>query len=319
MDNPLLLCATDLAVGYSGKTVMEGINLELHAGEFVCFMGPNGIGKSTVIRTLAGLQAPLKGSVDLGGKQKPAVVLTDRVTAGYMTVRQLVTFGRYPYLSWNLRLSPADHNAIEAAIEQLHIGDLANRRLHELSDGQLQLAQIGRALAQETPLIILDEPTAHLDLNNRLEITLLLRKLAHEANKGILMATHELDLALQTADQIWLAGRDSEILKGVPEDLVLRGSFDEIFGLKGFDLRTGRVQHLVNRAKRITINGNDSLTLWTRNAMERCGYGVTKDEADHVVDVRRDGDGNAVWQLDGNRSFVSVATLLEALEVISLK
>jgi iron complex transport system ATP-binding protein len=306
-----LLRTNGLAIGYAGKTILDHLDLELRAGTFVCFMGPNGIGKSTLIRTLAGLQPPLKGHVTTA--QRPAVVLTDRIAAGYMTVRQLVTFGRYPYLSWNLRLATDDVYAVESAITRLHLGNLVDRRLHELSDGQLQLAQIARAIAQETPLILLDEPTAHLDLNNRLEITLLLRSLAHESGKAVVMATHELDLALQTADEIWLAGNGDKILRGTPEDLVLQGSFDEIFKLKGFDLRTGKVQHTPLRAHSVCVSGRHEATLWTRNALARCGYLVVDDNANIPIEVL-EKDGKLTWNLVGNSEVFNIGDLLAALD-----
>lgn len=309
-----LLHTSNLAVGYGGKIVMEGINLDLRQGQFVCFMGPNGIGKSTLIRTLAGLQQPLRGNVTYASGQKPAIVLTDRVSAAYMTVRQLITFGRYPFLSWSLKLSDQDHQAIRNAIAHLRLETIADRHLYELSDGQLQLSQIARALAQETSLIILDEPTAHLDLNNRLEITLLLRRLAHESGKAVVMATHELDLALQTADEVWLAGK-GQLLKGTPEDLVLRGSFDDIFKLKGFDLRTGKVQHLITLPLTIAVLGEGPLLLWTRNALERTGYAVADHGADRVVEIQTDG-GQVQWVLRGRKTVTSINELLAELAVI---
>jgi len=308
-----LLHTTDLTVGYAGQSIMSQLNLEIFAGRFVCFMGPNGIGKSTLIRTLAGLQPPVKGRVILDAAiRRPAVVLTDRVTAGYMTVRQLITYGRYPYLSWNLKLAPGDLEAIESAILRLNLGSLAERRLHELSDGQLQLAQIARALAQETSLILLDEPTAHLDLNNRLEITLLLRQLAHDSGKAVVMATHELDLALQTADEVWLAGRGDNILTATPEDLVLQGTFDEIFKLKGFDLRSGKVQHVPSRSYKVAVEGEQSAALWTRNALARCGYVVVTTGSDQTVRLH-ESHGKLTWTLDHGGSFTSIETLLAAL------
>lgn len=308
-----VLQTRNLAIGYAGRAVMKGLDLTAYSGRFVCFMGPNGIGKSTLIRTLAGVQQPVSGEVLITPAQKPAVVLTDRVTAGYMTVLQLITFGRYPHLSWNLRLAPADSQAIESAIDRLHLGSLAGRRLSELSDGQLQLAQIGRALAQETSLILLDEPTAHLDLNNRLEISLMLRRLAHESGKAVIMATHELDLVLQTADEIWLAGGD-QVIAGAPEDLVLSGAFDEIFRLKGFDLKTGKVRHKSSRGIRIEVDGDPVLTLWTRNALERCGYELSAEAPDRSVVAKEHGHGTFTWSLGDGRNFSSVAALLEALE-----
>jgi iron complex transport system ATP-binding protein len=284
------LSTNGLAIGYShGKNtfrLFDNLNLSLTGGVMICFMGPNGAGKSSLLRTLAGLQKPLHGTITLhqaaGFKTAAAqiaVVLTDRVHALNLTAQEIVTFGRYPYLGWNIRLTDADRKIIHEAIEQVHLGPLLNKRLFELSDGQLQMVMIARALAQDTPVILLDEPTAHLDLNNRVEIMNLLLRLSRETGKAILLATHELDLALQTADRIWLTGKHQNILTGLPEDLVLNGSFDEIFELKGFDLKTGRVQHQPFRRIAVQLLGEGPEFLWTKNALERNGFGIWPEEA----------------------------------------
>jgi iron complex transport system ATP-binding protein len=202
------------------------------------------------------------------------VVLTDNVRATNLTVREVVTFGRYPYLGWNIRLTPQDKHIVDAAIRQVRLQPLLDRKLYELSDGQLQMVMIARALAQDTPIILLDEPTAHLDLNNRVEIMNLLLQLSRSTQKAILLATHELDLALQTADLIWLTGGNHNILQGLPEDLVLNGSFDEIFKFKGFDLKTGKILHHPFRNVDVGLEGNGAAYLWTKNALERSGYNV---------------------------------------------
>lgn len=297
MSGEILLHAKNLSVGYTEgdaqHVLFENIDLELRAGELVCFMGANGIGKSSLIRTLAGLQSPLSNAViadpvpaspnsalnqGIAGQARErliSVVLTDRINAVNMTVAELVALGRYPYLDWNIKLSAEDKRIIEESIRDTHIQNIRDKKLYELSDGQLQMAMIARALAQDTAIILLDEPTAHLDLNNRVEIMNLLRKLARTANKAILVATHELDLALQTADLIWLAGKDKKLITGIPEDLVLNGSFDEIFQFKGFDLKTGKVSHEAWRNKSVKLVGEGYEYLWTKNALERCGFEIS--------------------------------------------
>jgi len=149
---------------------------------------------------------------------------------------------------------------------------------------------IARALAQDTPVILLDEPTAHLDLNNRVEIMNLLRDLSRTTHRAILLATHELDLALQTADVIWLTGKNQNILTGLPEDLVLNGSFDDIFQFKGFDLRTGKVLHTPFRETMIKLTGEGAAYLWTKNALERNGFGVTSEEQPISITLVQDSD-----------------------------
>lgn len=313
---------TDLSIGYlhgvMRNVLLEGLNLMLRPGELVCFMGPNGIGKSTLIRTLAGLQKCLSGQIkyaaDGGGvpsdlPQHVAVVLTDRVTAANMTVLEVVSFGRYPYLSWDVKLSSGDKAIINSTLSEFRIDHLRNKKILELSDGQLQMVMIARAVAQDTPVILLDEPTAHLDLNNRLEIMNLLRKLAHQSRKAILVSTHELDLALQTADLIWLAGHDKKIISGIPEDLVLNGAFDSIFQFKGFDLKTGKVKHEPHRGMVINLAGSGHGYLWTKNALERNGFIIDGKGASHRVSVTGNDDA-LMWTVDGQAAFRSLEALI---------
>jgi iron complex transport system ATP-binding protein len=274
-----LLSTHQLSVGYGQNTVLSNISVELKAGELVCFMGPNGIGKSTLIKTLMGLQQPLGGEIKFqsnGNRERQmAVVLTDRVQHPQLTVEELITLGRYPYLSWNLALQEEDKMLVNKSIEQVRIQHLVNKKISELSDGQMQMVMIARALAQDTHILLLDEPTAHLDLNNRVEIMNVLKRLTRDTNRGILLATHELDLALQTADKVWIATTDRKLKTGIPEDLVLDGSFDEVFQFKGFDLKTGKIEHPVTQSKTVKLIGSGHEFLWTKNALERSGYDVT--------------------------------------------
>jgi len=305
--NQATLQTHNLSIGFdSSKILFEKINLKLNAGELVCFMGPNGIGKSTLIRTLAGLQKPISGEVSGRDEKTVAVVLTDRVAASHMTVSELITYGRYPYLDWNISLSEKDSRIISKSIDTVNVRPLLDKKLYELSDGQMQLVMIARALVQDTPVLLLDEPTAHLDLNNRLEIMNLLRKLCRETGKAILIATHELDLALQTADLIWLTTADKSIKTGIPEDLVLDNSMDEVFKFKGFDLRTGKVEHESYRKIKIKLEGDGPVYLWTRNALERSGFEVDNKSSTEVV--IKDNQ----WSFR-NQSFTKIEMLLAAL------
>lgn len=293
-----ILKLDDLSVGYiiskQRKPIIENINLILEKSNLVCFMGPNGVGKSTLIRTICGAQKALSGDISINKlsisdtsannlAQLISVVLTDKVSGGNMSVRDLVSLGRYPYINWNLNFSEDDNKQIDKAIELTHIGHLADKKLFELSDGQLQKAMIARAVCQNTPIMILDEPTAHLDLNNRVEVINMLSDLAKTTNKAILMATHELDLALQSADRIWLAGPGQPIIDGFPEDLVLNGKIDEVFELKGFDLKTGRLQKQLGKGK-VQLKGDGHAYLWTKNALERHGFAV-EDQAEITIEI----------------------------------
>jgi iron complex transport system ATP-binding protein len=305
----VIFSAEDLTAGYrSGSKeniLFNKINLSMAAGQLVCMMGPNGSGKSTLIRSLAGLQPILGGRLSHSDKKHVAVVLTDKVNSPHMTVEELIAFGRYPHQDWMITQAQNDKEIIEKVIAQVGINHLVKRKLYELSDGQMQMAMIGRALVQQTPVLLLDEPTAHLDLNNRLGIMNLLRKLAREEDKAILVSTHELDLALQTADIVWLTS-GAKIKQGMPEDLVLDGSFDDVFKFKGFDLKTGRVEHVAFRNKTVGLHGSGPELLWTKNALERNGFEVS-DRASTSLHVREKN-----WLIDG-RSFGTIAEVIDFL------
>ncbi|MEM1324419.1 MAG: ABC transporter ATP-binding protein [Bacteroidota bacterium] len=247
---------TTLTVGYGSKrkpkVVSANISAELFKGELVCFLGPNGAGKSTLIRTLAGMQQPLSGEVFLQGEnvhniskgelaKKMSLVLTDRVQSGLLTAYEVVALGRYPHTSWSGKLTEADHAKVLEAIKTVGAEELALRSMAELSDGERQKIMVARALAQDPEIMILDEITAFLDLPRRIEIMQLMRKMAKEQNKCILMSTHDMELALKYADKLWLQPKNSKLVIGAPEDLILDGSFAKAFESEGihFDMQKG--------------------------------------------------------------------------------
>ena len=304
-----LLSTHQLSVGYAQNVLLSKINVTLQAGELVCFMGPNGIGKSTLIKTFMGLIQPVAGEIKFQSEKKfehqIAVVLTDRVQHPQLTVEELITLGRYPYLNWNLALREEDQALIQRSIEHARVQHLVGKKITELSDGQMQMVMIARALTQDTPILLLDEPTAHLDLNNRVEIMNVLKRLTRETKRAILLATHELDLALQTADKVWIASPDKKLKTGIPEDLVLDGSFDEVFQFKGFDLKTGKIEHPVTQTKTIKLIGGGHEFLWTKNALERNGYEVSS--IGQVVTVK-----DSTWLFE-NDIMKSIEALLAKL------
>ncbi len=248
---PAALTTRDLAVGYASarqrRVVADGLNLSMAQGELVCLLGPNGAGKSTLMRTLAGAQPPLGGHVLIGGDdvrdlavqeiaQRMALVLTERADVGILSAYALAALGRYPHTGWSGKLSTHDQERVQAAMRAAHCESLAHRAVSELSDGERQRVMIARALAQDTPIILLDEPTAFLDLPRRIEIMLLLRELAHVERKAILLSTHDLELALRYADRLWLLPAGGAFDSGTPDQLKASGALLRAFASEGAEV-----------------------------------------------------------------------------------
>lgn len=244
----MLLQTHHLTIGYPKRQVQTDLNLHAQAGQLIALLGTNGCGKSTLLRTLAGLQKPLSGSVELQGQdlahismaqraKLTALVLTERNTMDQTSVREVVRMGRYPYQSFLGKASEQDERIVTEAMQQTDLADYADRMFNALSDGEKQRVLLAKALAQTTPLIFLDEPTAHLDLPNRINTFLMLQTLAHEQHKTVLISCHELDLALQEADQIWLfGGHNQGVVMGNPTELLNSGAIGQAFDNAHFHL-----------------------------------------------------------------------------------
>ena len=237
-----------LTIGYianSSRTIVQtDLDFSLYEGEMVCMLGPNGCGKSTLLRTLAGLQPPLSGEYSLTAKsQEPkaksvALVLTEKLSMDNTTVHDVVALGRYPYTSFLGGLTDSDEQIIAESLQQVGF-DLSTFNFHlsafnAHSDGEKQRILIAKALAQQTPVILLDEPTAHLDLPHRILILRLLRRLAHEQGKTVLISTHELDLALALSDRILLMSKSSYYLD-TADHLRQTDAFTTAFGMDIFN------------------------------------------------------------------------------------
>ena len=324
-----ILQTHDLAVGYAGRPariIVDQINVSLHAGELVCLIGPNGAGKSTLIRTLAGMQAPLRGSVTLMDEdvhtlpardlaRRLSVVLTERVNPGLLTASTLVALGRHPYTDWSGRLSVHDTAVVRQAIADVGAEALADRQVGELSDGERQKIMIARALAQEPALMILDEPTAFLDLPRRVEMMQLLRRLAHESQRTILLSTHDLDLALRTADRIWLMPSGEPLQVGAPEDLVLSGAFEAAFRAEGvtFDAQTGAFRIQSETRGRVSVSGDGLPALWTKRALERAGFTVSSSSESAIAQVEVEAGR---WRLNAGSEIEEYSSLYDLIEAM---
>ncbi len=254
-DEHIILSTKNLSIGYNtkkGKSIISNrINIQLDQGKLIGLVGANGIGKSTLLRTLTSIQQPLEGSIQLEGKslseykslelaQTMSLVLTEQLISKNLTVFELVALGRQPYTNWIGSLSVQDRSVINQALEQTNISDLNDRKCYELSDGQLQKVMIARALAQDTSLIILDEPTTHLDMYHKAYILKLLQELSKETNKTILFSSHEIDLAIQLCDTMIVMTPET-VFSDAPCNLISQGIFDNLFpkDLIRFDEKTG--------------------------------------------------------------------------------
>lgn len=240
---------SNLAIGYGKKVIRQDINLSLMEGELVCLLGPNGCGKSTLLRTLSGLQPALSGSITMGDllidassssahtdhrlAETLALVLTERLSMENTTVHDVVALGRYPYTSFLGGLSTRDEQEIIEALKDVGLSHKATDYFNACSDGEKQRILIAKAIAQQTPVILLDEPTAHLDLPSRIHTLLLLRTLAHAQKKTILISTHELDLALKMSDRILLMS-DTTIMLDTADHLREQGAFEQAFKMDIF-------------------------------------------------------------------------------------
>jgi iron complex transport system ATP-binding protein len=331
MTTSSILITEGLQTGYRNagrRSVVSGHlpDLGIMAGRLICLLGPNGSGKSTLLRTLACLQPPLAGNIVITGKtglssaevaKKISLVLTDRVTGSNLKVYSLIALGRYPWSGWLGILSEADRAVVDRAVAAAGVADLLERKIHTLSDGELQKVMLARALAQDTPILMLDEPTAHLDLPSRIRLMRFLHRLARDTGKGILLSTHELDLALQVADEVWLLQTGGHLHKGAPEDLVLGGIFASAFAKEdvAFDRETGTFQIHPEGGNPIVLEGVGTTAFWTRRALLREGFTVTEEAGSRRVRITEQ-DGRSVWTLqqeDLRREFYSVAGLLLAL------
>lgn len=238
-----IIKVSNLSIGYTSKkevkTIAASLNINLNSGNLVCLLGKNGVGKSTLLRTLTKVQPSLNGEIFINSYKLDSynyadfakivsLVLTERLPDSSLTVYELVALGRQPYTNWIGYLTTEDLHIIEAAFVKTNTKDLMNSKCYELSDGQLQKVLIARALAQNTPVIVLDEPTAHLDLHHTINTFSLLKNLASEFKKTIIVSTHEVNLALQLADELWLM-TPTKFISGKTNDLIENNSINNLF------------------------------------------------------------------------------------------
>lgn len=290
-----ILSTQDLKIGYHirkhpERVIGDKLNLSLKPGEFVCLLGPNGAGKSTLIRSLCGIQKPLGGYIRMGDilldrmtprerARNVSIVLTDALPVGIFTAFSLVALGRHPHTKWSGGLSDRDREQISWALDAVNAGSLAERQVSELSDGERQKVMIARALAQEAKLMLLDEPTAYLDILRRVELMRTLRDLARKEGLAILLSTHDMELALRCADRLWLFSENGELTTGTPEHLALSGQIANVFTNEALDWDAEHGNFRLHREAclYVKLEGKGHAAIWTTRALARLGYGITQD------------------------------------------
>ena len=229
----------DITLSFGSRKLIEHASAHFECGRMTALLGRNGTGKSTLLRAIASLGEVQGGAIEIGGRELSelsnadlarmvAFVNTERVSVEAMTTYDLVAVGRSPYTDWSGRLRSSDHEAIERSIRIAGVEHLADRYVDTLSDGECQRVMIAKALAQDTPAILLDEPTSYLDMPNRYELCTLLGRLAHDEGKCVLFSTHELDIALTLSDNIALV--DTPQLLYMPtREMIASGSIERLF------------------------------------------------------------------------------------------
>lgn len=319
-----------LTVGYEQPAgppleILKDVNFSASTGEMVALIGGNGIGKSTLLRTIAGFQPWFSGKIhidnrdlkELNARELSRVmsfVSTENIRVPNLSVFDLVAYGRFPYTNWIGMLSDRDRRVVEEAIEKVGLQGFEHRPVSQISDGERQRAMIARAVAQDTPVIILDEPTAYLDVSNKYEIFHLLQVLAGEKKKTIVLSTHDLNIALREVDKLWIiteAGNYEE----APEDAVLKGWLNHLFRNEhvGFDVTQGEFFFRKEFKAKVKVEGEGLPLSWTLRALNRKGYQIVMQaEPDFHVTVRDDA-----WTLSsktGRKTFRSIYQLLTFLE-----
>ena len=323
-----------LSIGYPSKgdvkVVASDICAGINSGELTCLLGANGVGKSTLLRTLSAFQPKLSGEIRIQGKEIGSytdkqlskvisVVLTEKCDIRNMTSVELIGLGRSPYTGFWGTLSKEDKEVVDHAINLVGISHLAHRMVHTLSDGERQKVMIAKALSQETPVIFLDEPTAFLDFPSKVEMMQLLHQLSRQTDKTIFLSTHDLELALQIADKIWLMDKANGVTIGTPEDLSLDGTLSSFFARKGivFDLETGLFRVNNEYTSQIRIVGHGQKYAMVRKALQRNGILANRNVESDVYIETGDLKGDGTFVLHPvNGEAVTVQTIGELLAEI---
>jgi iron complex transport system ATP-binding protein len=282
-----LLSTVSLDAGYGKRAVVHDLDLNALRGQTICLIGPNGSGKSTVLRTLAGILAPVKGTVYIGQREisriKPAdkakqlaLVLTEQLNVNMTSAREIVAMGRSPHTDFLGRLSPEDHRIVDAVLETVGALDLGERNFTSLSDGEKQKVLIARALAQDPELVILDEPTSHLDIKHKIEVIQILKRLSRERGMTVIMALHDIDIAVKNCQTLLLVKNGKVLAQGKPEDIIGENTLGELYDIEGaaFDAVTGALEVCNEKAPEVFVLAGAGTGTSVYRILSRLGYGI---------------------------------------------
>ena len=318
----------NLTVGYKQRTaeniLLTEVNSSVRKGELIAVIGRNGTGKSTLIRTLSGLHKPLGGTIMLDGNdhksftvveraRKISFVSTEIIQLNHMRVYELVALGRHPYTGWLGSLSPKDREIIMNAIDAVGLRSKAEEFMNQISDGERQRAMIARALAQDTSILLLDEPTAFLDILHRHELVHLLYSLTRKENKTIIFSSHDLQIAMNVADRIWLLN-ERNLIQGAPEDVMLSGQLSMIYDGEKYQFDENNINLTLKRESsgKIGLSGGENRHKGlTKKALERIGWEVLADQ-DLLPRVTIEmKDDKPVWIYQNNSGNIQLSSLYE--------
>ncbi len=319
--------------GKKSETVIHrDLSLELYRGQLTSLLGANGTGKSTLIKTMTQDIPSFDGDIILDGKplqeyskktlsEQISLVLTDRIFAGGLKVKELVAMGRYPYTGFWGKLNAEDDAVVELSMKQVGIAHKKDNFVAELSDGEKQKVLIAKALSQQTPIIILDEPTSFLDITSRIEIMALLQELAHCQNKAILLSTHDLEQALLMSDSLWLLDKKGAHHSGNPEDVMASGVFDHIFGSQDilFDSHTGQYTMRRGNAQGVNVTNEGIVPeFWVNNLLSRYGFKQNVLHCEGAIEMTIESNNKISISKDGySHSFSSFSEVAQYLKQIA--
>jgi len=331
MNSKEILSLESLIIGYiSGKNeniLLPPLTASAENGELIAVIGRNGIGKSTLLRTLTGLQQPLGGEIFYSGKnirdysrmelaQNVGYISTDIVKVSNMRVYDLVALGRFPHTNWIGKIEMNDHEVILDALIKTSMESFSSKFVSELSDGERQKSMIARILAQDTSIMIMDEPTAFLDVAGKYEILHLMHLLSRINDKTIIFSTHDLQMAINQADKIWLI-LDDKLIEGAPEDLMIAGAFDHLFDSSTvqFNSEDGTFSFRSDTKGSIYIEGEGNKRHWTEKAINRAGFTVSEEKT--IPRVIIPSGHNNCWQLSGQSCIMEFSSIYELISCLS--